>query len=173
VFFDTDKIDWSQYLSSQQIGQGTIMMGRGELQEENKSGFKGTKYVRGWGSVKGVLGSIGRFLLPIASNLMESAKGEAINTLGRVSDDLTQGRPVLSTIKSQATQGLQNVGQKLQQCGKGKRRKKALITPKKFKNANILKELSTLEISNNQKGEPIKGNGKKRGRKGDYLDIPY
>jgi len=148
--------------------QITIMIGRGELQEENK-GFKGIKYVRGWGSVKGVLGSIGRFLLPIASNLMESAKGEAINTLGRVSDDLTQGRPVLNSIRSQTTQGLQNVGQKLQQCGKGKKRKK--ITPKKLKQANILNDLSTLEINHNQKSEPI--NKKKKSRKLDYLDIPY
>jgi len=157
VIFDPDSIDWAQYLSSQQVGQGSVMRGRGELRDEN-IGFKGIKYVRGWGSVRGVLSNIGRFLLPIASNLMETAKGEAINTLGKVGDDLTQGRPMLDSIKSHATQGLQNIGQKLQQCGKGS---------KKFKELGLSPRKNTGRLVAASKGK------KQRARKGDYLDFLY
>ena len=127
VAFDPDSVDWSRYLTRQQMGQGMVMAGRGETEDPNRQVFKGMRYVRGYGSIKGVLGSIGRFLLPIAANLAESARTEAQSTLGRVGADLAEGKPVLGTISSRAEEGISNIGRKIQQCGKGKRKKALLL----------------------------------------------
>jgi hypothetical protein len=194
-FFDADKINWSAYLTSQQVGQGYRMSGRGNLEDEgNKEFFKGLRHVRGYGvgsTLKGALGSVGRFLLPIASNIIESAGHEADATLGRIGTDLVQGQPLMETLKAQSRRGLSNVGRKIQQCGKGKKlgRRSNKLKPKmipyvgpqstnisvpafahrpKLKKSNILKEISKFEISNNKKINPS-FRSRKRGR--DYLDL--
>jgi hypothetical protein len=164
VIFDQDSIDWSQYLSRQQVGQGMVMSGRGDSEDVNKQIFRGTRYVRGYGSIKGVLGSIGRFLLPIASNIAGTAKEEAQQSLGRLGADIVQGKPLLGSIKQQTQEGLSNIGKKLQQCGKGKRKHSKKPSEK---NRDILKDISTYEINNNQ---GLRGT-KTRKRRGDYLDI--
>jgi hypothetical protein len=173
VFFDSDKINWSPYLSSQQVGQGYRMSGRGNLEDDgNKEFFKGLRYVRGYGlgsSIRGALGSVGRFLLPIASNIMETATKEGNSTLGRIGADLVMGKPVVESVREQATKGLSNIGQKIQQCGKGKKR-----SPRKIKTR--LNRDSAYEVNNNQMGEPYFSNAqieasKKRKRRRDYLDL--
>jgi hypothetical protein len=128
VFFDSDKIDWGPYLEKQQVGQGSRMVGRGNSLG-NEDYFKGLRYVRGYGvstrgggAVKNVLGSIGRFLLPIATNLAESAGKEAGALIGRVHGDMAEGRPLLGSLKEQTKKGLENIGQKVQQCGRGQRK---------------------------------------------------
>jgi hypothetical protein len=118
VFFDSDQMDWEPYLRQQQMGQGKMMGGR----EDHV--FRGIRYMRGYG-MKSALSSIGRFLLPIASNLMESAKQEASSTLGRIGADMAQGQqPIGETIKQHISAAAQNMGARLQQCGKGKRKRK-------------------------------------------------
>ena len=116
VAFDSDKIGWGDYLRQQQIGEGKILAGREEIQPDY---FEGTRYMRGYG-IRDALSSVGRFLLPIASNIMESAKGEATQTLGRIGADVVQGKPILETVREQGKTGLKNVGTKMQQCGKGR-----------------------------------------------------
>ena len=83
VSFDSDNINWGDYIRQQQIGEGKVMSSRDDI--DNKY-FEGLRYMRGYG-IKDALTSVGRFLLPIASNLMETAKGEAQQTLGRVTTD--------------------------------------------------------------------------------------
>jgi hypothetical protein len=126
-FFDSDKINWDAYIASQQVGQGYRMSGRGNLEDEgNKEFFKGLRYVRGYGigsTVRGALGSVGRFLLPIATNIIESVGQEADDTIGRIGSDIVKGQPLLESIREQSKRGLSNVGTKIQQCGKGKRGK--------------------------------------------------
>ena len=154
VYFDSDKIDWDSYLGSQQVGQGFRMTGRGIPGNESSNDFfRGQRYVRGYGAgsmIKGALGSLGRFLLPIATNIMESAGREADETLGRIHQDIGQGQPLLGAIKEQSRKGLSNIGQKIQQCGKGK----------KSGNKN-----KTISISSNPNTMV------KRKRRYDYLDV--
>lgn len=169
VTFDPDSIDWSPYLNRQQIGHGFRMSGRGEPEDENKHVFKGMRYTRGYGSIKGVLGSIGRFLMPIASNLAETAKSEAKSTLGRVSADIAQGKPLLGTITENARTGLTNVGQKIQQCGKGKKRRPKNTPRKLFRD---VVEVNPTGLNSSPsvyaKTKPLKVGSK---RKLDYLDF--
>lgn len=156
VFFDSDQIDWAPYLRQQQVGQGQMMGGRDDLDPPL---FRGTPYMRGYG-VKSTLSSIGRFLLPIASNLMHSAKEEATNTLGRIGADMTEGKPLVETLKRHAGTAAQNMGTRIQQCGKGRRKK-------------IIKQLALSDITGD---EPIVSGPnpiprRARGKRRDYLDL--
>ncbi|HEX4851517.1 MAG TPA: hypothetical protein VFV08_11955 [Puia sp.] len=168
VYFDQDKIDWSSYLRRQQIGQGEWMEGRGggiEGDQANPRVFRGARYVSGWGFVRNALGSIGRFLMPIASNLMQSAKSEAASTLGNIASDIAAGRSVTEAFKEQGTQGLKNYGRKVQQFGKGK---------KAAQKANNLRSIAGLEISNSQMPTVLTAGNipkRRRVRKPDYLDF--
>jgi hypothetical protein len=163
IYFDSDQIDWNPYFRNQQVGQGQVMMGgREDVVDDDKPSpiFRGNKYQRGYG-VRGALSSIGRFLYPIASNLMESAKDEAALSLGRIGADLSRGKPIGQTIKQHAVNAAQNLGTRVQQCGKGKREKRA----------KIIKNLALAEISPD---EPITSGPNpipKRKRKRDYLDL--
>lgn len=123
IFFDQDKIDWTPYLKQQQIGEGVMMEGRGELDSSSARVFRGLRYTNGYGVVRNMLGSIGRFLMPIASNLAESAKKEAIGALGNVAAETAAGRPLLNTLTEEAKAVGNRLGQKLQQCGKGRKKK--------------------------------------------------
>ena len=108
VFFDSDKLNWNDYIRQQQVGEGKILAGREEI---DPNFFEGTRYMRGYG-IRNALGSIGRFLLPIASSLMETAKGESQPTLGRIGSDVVQGKPILDIIREQGVAGLKNIGSK-------------------------------------------------------------
>jgi hypothetical protein len=160
VYFDTEQVDWAPYLRQQQVGQGYMMGGRDDVQDTDKI-FRGTKYMRGYG-VKSTLSSIGRFLLPIASNLMQSAKEEAGSTLGKIGADMAEGKPFQETIRAATTAAARNLGARVQQCGKGRRKK-------------IIKQLAIADISGDQVAEPIVSGPnpipKRRGKKRDYLDL--
>lgn len=118
VFFDPNTVNWISYFKNPQVGSGIV---------EPKV-FRGMRYVRGYGSVKNMLGSLGRFLMPIASNIMESAKREAVSTLGNISQDIAEGRrPIGETLMEQGTSGLRRIGEKMQQCGKGKKKNKRRV----------------------------------------------
>ncbi|HEX4850627.1 MAG TPA: hypothetical protein VFV08_07470, partial [Puia sp.] len=148
------------------------MEGRGggiEGDQANPRVFRGARYVRGWGFVRNALGSIGRFLMPIASNLMQSAKSEAASTLGNIASDIAAGRPVTEALKEQGTQGLRNYGRKVQQFGKGK--KGGLKAAQK---ANNLRSIAGLEISSSQMPTVLTAGNipkRRRVRKPDYLDF--
>lgn len=158
TFIDTDKINWGDYIRQQQRGEGKVMDGRDDIDKDDNY-FEGVRYMRGYG-IRDALSSVGRFLLPIASNLMESAKGEAKEAMGRIGADVMEGKPILETIKEQGKAGLKNIGTKVQQYGKGRKRRRRI------------KLIG--EISGEQKSEPIISGPqplfKKRRRK-DYLDL--
>jgi hypothetical protein len=111
IYFDQDKIDWSAYVRGQQRGQG----------DDEQKIFRGMRYVRGYGNIRNVLGSVGRFLLPIATNIMESAKKEAVSSLGAIASDLSQGRAVGEAVKEHAKGAAERIGSRLEQCGKGQK----------------------------------------------------
>ena len=168
VYFDSDQIDWSPYFRQQQMGQGSMIGGRSELDQETGQYFKGIKYMRG-GGIKDTFKSVGRFLLPIASNIMEAAKGEAKSAIGRIGTDISQGRPITESFQDQGTAGLKSMRTKLQNClkqkGDGKKKK------------SKLKQISIAEISGDQVADPIvsgpnpiEGRGRRRRRR-DYLDM--
>jgi hypothetical protein len=171
VYFDSDQIDWGPYLKQQQVGQGQMMGGRNDAIESEMPTpvFRGTKYMRGYG-VKGAISSIGRFLLPIANNLLNSAKDEASLTLGRIGADMARGKPITETVKEHAQAAAQNFGTRLQQCGKGK---------KKATKKRLLKGFATENIEGADISEPMtsgpnpipSARGRGRGRKRDYLDL--
>lgn len=151
IFFDQDKIDWGPYLRRQQVGEGTVMEGRGESSETAARVFRGLRYTNGYGTVRNMLGSIGRFLLPIASNLAETAKKEALQSISNVSNETVAGKPFLNALTEEAKAAGSRLGQKIQQCGKGKRKKRS-------------KSIYSLNPA-----LPIIKAKKKRG--GDYLDF--
>jgi hypothetical protein len=108
VAFNPDSIDWTPFLAAQQEG-------RGELQY-----FVGTKYQRGGG----LLQNVAKFLMPVASNLLSSASKEGVAAGSRVLEDLAQGKQLKESIQTHAKQGFQNLADKLQQCGKGRKKKR-------------------------------------------------
>uniref|UniRef100_A0A1I8BJI2 Uncharacterized protein n=1 Tax=Meloidogyne hapla TaxID=6305 RepID=A0A1I8BJI2_MELHA len=110
---DLDKIDWDPFLASQDGGARTDM-------PEGSRYFQGTRYQRGFG----LFGTVGRFLMPIVKNLATSAGQEAVNAGKNILEDVSQGRSVSEALKQHGSEGLQKVGKKLQQCGKGKRKRK-------------------------------------------------
>ncbi|CAK5014365.1 unnamed protein product [Meloidogyne enterolobii] len=115
---DLDKIDWGPFLAAQDGGAKTGISNESQY-------FQGTRYQRGFG----VLGTVGRFLMPIVKNLATSAGQEAVNVGKNVLDDVSQGRSVSESLKKHSSEGLQKVGKKLQQCGKGKRKRKSKQKP--------------------------------------------
>nr|CAD2191934.1 unnamed protein product [Meloidogyne enterolobii] len=65
--------------------------------------------------------------MPIVKNLATSAGQEAVNVGKNILEDVSQGRSVSDALKQHGSEGLQKVGKKLQQCGKGKRKRKQNI----------------------------------------------
>lgn len=110
VNFDVDAIDWSSFINKQE-GNG-----------ENKF-FIGTKYQRGFG----VLSSAGRFLLPIIKNLAASAATEGITAAPKILKDLAEGKNLKETLVEHGSEGLANLGERIKQCGKGRRKKAKAI----------------------------------------------
>ena len=167
-------------MARQMVGQGWAMSGRGEEEQQlaTPKVFRGMRYVRGYGAVQNILGSIGRFLLPIAKNVAQSAQQEAVGALGGVATDLASGRAVGETIKDRGSTAVRTLGTRLQQCGRGSK-------TKNFRHSKeLLRDLATMEIGHNQKPtSKLRGSGsglppsthlsmkRKRLRRPDYFDM--
>ena len=108
VNIDLDSINWDNFLSAQEGG--------GKY-------FEGQKYMRGYG----VLGNIGKFLLPIAKNLATSIGSEGIEAGTKILKDVTEGKQLTDAFKEHSKKGLENLSEKLKQCGKGKKKKGKII----------------------------------------------
>jgi hypothetical protein len=107
IAIDLDSINWDPFLSAQE-GGGTV---------DGTRYFTGTRYQRGFG----IMGTVGRFLLPIVRNLATTAGNEAVNVGQKMLEGVSQGQSVQEALKTHGTQGLQNMAEKLRQCGKGKK----------------------------------------------------
>lgn len=121
-----DKINWEPFLNAQEGGGDT----------ESSRYFQGTRYQRGFG----ILGTAGKFLLPIFKNIASTAGQEALTAGRNILEDVAQGRSVKESVKEHGSEGLQKVGKKLQQCGKGKR--KTIINTVKNKKRRYKDQLS-------------------------------
>ncbi|KAL3094101.1 hypothetical protein niasHS_004114 [Heterodera schachtii] len=99
--------------------------GRGEMQY-----FVGTRYQRGAGLLK----NVARFLMPVASNVLKAVSREGVTAGSRIMEDLSQGKAFKESIQAHAKQGIDNLAEKLKQCGKGaptkKRHMKKIKVPK-------------------------------------------
>lgn len=115
VPINLDSINWDQYFNA-----NTTQQTGGGGGPSTQNWFVGQRYMRGYG----VLGSIGRFLLPIAKNFASSVGQEGIDAGTRVLKDLGEGRNLSETLKEHSLKGIQNLGEKMKQCGKGKATKK-------------------------------------------------
>src|SRR5882724_508004 len=114
VSFDVDSIDWDKFLNVQEGGQSTNY-------------FVGQRYMRGYG----VLGSIGKFLLPIAKNLASTVGNEGLAAGTRILKDVTEGKEFGESLKEHSKKGFENVTDKVKQCGRGKIRTKQKSAGKK------------------------------------------
>lgn len=116
VPIEPDKLDWFSFVAAQE--------GRG-LQETVPLShyFQGFRYQRG----SGMLGSIARFLMPIAKNIANTAKQEGIAAGAKILGDLTEGKNIKESLMEHSKEGMQNLAQKLQQCGKGRTKKRTPI----------------------------------------------
>jgi hypothetical protein len=179
VFFDSEKIDWAPYMARQMRGQGYVMHGRGnddQVQTQPRV-FRGLRYVRGYGAIKNIMGSVGRFLLPLAQNLATTAQKEVIGQIGHVAGDVASGKALPEAIMERGKQTARRFGSRLQQCienpnppkgqvrGEGKR---LGYRSKNIKIKNILRDLATMEIGHDQKppSSTIQGKGKTLAGKG-------
>lgn len=140
VPIDLDAIKWDQYFS-------TIQSGRG-VDAQNDRYFVGQKYMRGYG----FLGTIGKFLLPVAKNLAESLGNEGIAAGTRIMKDVAEGKEFGDALKEHSKKGLENIGDKIKQCGKGRKkshRKSRISLPSKISLApqrNIRRKRDQLDI---------------------------
>jgi hypothetical protein len=105
IFFDPDNIDWTNFLTSQE--------GRGKY-------FIGTRYQRGYG----ILQNIARFLLPVAKNVLTAAGQEGLTVGSKVLSDVVQGKNIKEALAEHSRTGIENLGKKFEQCGKGKKKRK-------------------------------------------------
>ncbi|KAL3096216.1 hypothetical protein niasHS_004160 [Heterodera schachtii] len=120
VSFNPDTVNWAPILALQQQQEG-----RGEMQY-----FVGTRYQRGAGLLK----NVARFLMPVASNVLKAVSREGVTAGSRIMEDLSQGKAFKESIQAHAKQGIDNLAEKLKQCGKGaptkKRHMKKIKVPK-------------------------------------------
>lgn len=140
VQIDPDAFNWNAFIAAQeQYGMGVAL--------PPSRFFAGTKYQRG----NGILGSIARFITPIAKNILTSAGQEGLAAGARVLGDVQQGRSLKEAFKQHAMEGMQNVGAKLAQCGKGKdvkrrRKRKKLSHPITILDTKIQRRRPTRRI---------------------------
>ena len=106
VPIDIDSVNWDHYFNTGQVGGGL-------------NWFQGQRYMRGYG----VLGSIGRFLLPIAKNLASSVGTEGVEAGTRILKDVSEGKNLSESLKEHSMKGIKNLGEKMKQCGKGRKRR--------------------------------------------------
>ena len=161
---DIDSINWDQYFG-------------GGVQEEGQDAkyFVGQRYMRGYG----FLGSIGKFLLPIAKNLASSVGAEGVEAGTRVLKDVSEGKTFTDALKEHGQQGIKNLAEKMKQCGKGAEHRdsgKSIKQGKKRvrKNAAV-KKTPTVSMYPTRPASPtrelIASVPKRRRRKPDQLDI--
>ena len=105
VDIDVDNINWDQFILTQEGGQ-----------QLNKY-FIGQKYMRGYG----ILSNIGKLLLPIAKNFATSIGSEGVEAGSRILKDVTEGKDFSEALKEHSKKGLENLSEKIKQCGKGER----------------------------------------------------
>lgn len=103
VPIDVENINWDQYLSIQEGG-------------ESDRFFVGQRYMRGYG----ILGSIGKFLLPIAKNLASTVGTEGLAAGQNILKEVTEGKDFTEALKEHSKKGFENLSEKIKQCGKGK-----------------------------------------------------
>lgn len=108
VFFDPDQVNWSEILSVQQGGNSS------------RRYFAGTKHQRGFGA----LSSIGKFLLPIVKNLGMTVGTQGVEAGMNILKDLTEGKDLKESVVTHSNRGLSNIAQRVQQCGKGAKKKR-------------------------------------------------
>jgi hypothetical protein len=160
VPFDVDSINWDQFLNVQEGGQDSRY-------------FVGQRYMRGYG----VLGSIGRFLLPIAKNLASTVGSEGVEAGSRILKDVTEGKNFGESIKEHSKKGFENLTEKMKQCGKGAAeqrgsgKKKRKIKNKKIKNVDYKTSFESYPPRPASPTISGKLNIAKRKRKRDQLDI--
>jgi hypothetical protein len=127
VFIDPNSLNWLGLVAAQE-GRGPA------LTSQQQRYFQGIKYQRG----SGVLGAIGRFLLPIAKNIVSTVGEEGLAAGTKALSDISQGKSVKEALMEHSKQGLANISGKLQQCGKGSSTKKQRRgRPKGSKNKKI------------------------------------
>ena len=79
----------------------------------------------------GFLGSIGKFLLPIAKNLASSVGAEGVEAGTRVLKDVSEGKTFTDALKEHGQQGIKNLAEKMKQCGKGEEEETGLLKRQK------------------------------------------
>ncbi|KAL3082116.1 hypothetical protein niasHT_031145 [Heterodera trifolii] len=119
VAFNPDTINWAPLLALQQEG-------RGEMQY-----FVGTRHQRGAGLLK----NVARFLMPVASNMLKAMSREGVSAGSRIMEDLSQGKALKESIQAHTKQGMENLAEKLKQCGKGAPTRKRKRPLKRVKTA--------------------------------------
>lgn len=114
VPIDLDQLNWEPFLRAQE--------GSGAAAAAGAPGkyFAGVRYQRGFG----LLGTVGRFLMPIVKNIGTSAAHEALEAGKNILQDMSQGKTMQEAVTEHGKAGLKKVAGKLQQCGKGARRKR-------------------------------------------------
>lgn len=110
TFIDPNQLNWADFIQSQE--------GRGPALASTPKYFQGLRYQRGGG----VLGSIARFLMPIAKNIASTVGQEGISAGTKMLSDIAEGKNLKETLMEHSKKGLENIATKLQQCGKGKKR---------------------------------------------------
>ena len=96
---DVDSINWDNFYTGVQFGG------------QDAKYFTGQRYMRGYG----ILGSIGKFLLPIAKNLASSVGSEGIEAGTRVLKDVSEGKSFTDALKQHGQQGMKNLAEKMKQ----------------------------------------------------------
>ncbi|KAL3088374.1 hypothetical protein niasHT_028727 [Heterodera trifolii] len=117
VTFNPDSINWGPLLALEQVGGGEMQY------------FVGTRHQRG----AGLLRNVARFLMPVASNMLKAVSREGVTAGSRIMEDLSQGKALKESIQAHAKHGMENLAEKLKQCGKGAPTRKRKRPVKKVK----------------------------------------
>lgn len=149
VPINIDSINWDQILNVQEGGEMDRV-------------FVGQRYMRGYG----ILGTIGKFLLPIAKNLASTIGTEGVAAGQNILKDVSEGKDFSETLKEHSKKGLQNLSDKIKQCGKGKAGKGKKRTIKKLTFSSYPSVPSSPTLP-----PPPPLLKKKRRRKPDQLDM--
>ena len=132
VFLDPDSINWNVFLNSQ-TGSGS------EAQMGDPNYFVGAKYMRGFGAFQ----KIAQFLTPVVRNLAQTAGQEGVHAGAKVLGDVSEGKEFMTSLREHASKGIANLGERIQQCGKGhgrgseRQRRSRLKQPKQKNNAPV------------------------------------
>ena len=135
VFVDPDSINWTVFLNSQ-TGRGAAAIG-------DPNYFVCAKYMRGFGAFQ----KIAQFLTPVVRNLAQSAGQEGVHAGTKLLGDVSEGKNFMDSMREHASKGLSNLGDRIQQCGKGggigRRGNLSQLKQQKIKNNTSNKRRST------------------------------